>query len=238
MNKIRFHKEKAPEPVPPTAAPDQEEEQIVNPLEMMITGHLQNELEENGIIIINSEISKESLERATARLLSLHYDQNWPDDREVQIILNSPGGYMDAGWAFLDIMDFVRFPIRTVALGEIASMATIIFMSGDRRVMSSRSRAMIHHFTTGNYGSYPDLLAARKAEDQAYEQYVSHLIDCSNYDSKDQVVKYLLKDQDNWLTPIEMKEHGLCDEIARGKKDLKKAAEEAKAKTKTKKRKK
>ncbi len=222
-----------PQPLPVPEAHEPEEKEQQNPIEMLIASSLNNELEESGIIFISGEITKESLERAAARLLSLHFDENWPSDREVQIILNSPGGHMDPGWALIDIMDFVRFPIRTVAVGSIASMATMIFMAGDHRVMSHRSMAMIHHFSTWNMGNYADLVASRKMEDQVYKTMIDHFIACSKYTTEEQVKKHLLHDKDNWLSPAEMKTHGLCDEITKTKvKTLKKTVKK-KVKKKT-----
>lgn len=222
--KVLSRKKKTPktipteETIPPQSAPSNDEDSPpINPIEMLIASSLTNELEENGIIFLSSEISKEGLERATARLLSLHFDENWPDDREVQILLNSPGGYVDAGLAFIDTMDFVRFPIRTIAVGSIASMATMIFIAGNTRVMSHRSMAMIHHFSTGNFGNYADLIANRKMEDRLYSTIVEHFIANSKYKTEAEVKKYLLHDKDNWLTPTEMKTHGLCDEITKAK---------------------
>lgn len=210
----------------------EEEGPTPNPIEMLISSQLTNELEESGIIFISSEITKESLERHSARLLSIHFDDTWPDDREVQIILNSPGGHIDAGSAFIDLMEFVRFPIRTIAVGEIASMATMIFIAGDHRIMSHRSTAMIHHFSTMVGGNYADLIAARKFEDIIYKNFVDHMIANSKYTTEEQVKKHLLHDKDNWLTPQEMILHGLCDEITKVKQKIKKTkAKKAKKKT-------
>jgi ATP-dependent Clp protease protease subunit len=143
--------------------------------------------------------------------LSLHFNPNFTET--IQIIINSPGGYTDAGWAFIDMMDFVKNDIKTIAVGEIASMATSIFISGDERVMSANSVAMIHEFSTGSSGNYSELVASRKAEDMEYQKDLNHLLKHSRYTTQTQITANLLKETDNWLTPTEMKYHGLCDEI-------------------------
>ena len=178
------------------------------------------ELEERGIIFINSVITKQTLDKAYKKLLSLHFDSNFNDP--IQILINSPGGYTDAGWALIDIMEFIKNDIITIALGEIASMATSIFIAGDKRIMSPNSIAMIHEFSTGTSGNYSELLANRKAEDIGYEKDLNHLLRHSKYNSHQQITTNLLKETDNWLTPKEMLNHGLCDKVMSQRKRKKK----------------
>jgi len=169
----------------------------------------QNELDMRGIIVVNQAISKPGLARATERLLCLHFDEDF--DGEIQIILNSPGGYVDAGWAFIDLMGWVRCPIRTIAVGEICSMATAIFVAGDYRVMTANSTAMIHQFSAYSGGTYSDLVANRKSEDMEHDKNIQHLIENSKYTTRKDVEEKLLLHKDNWLSPAEMKAHGLSD---------------------------
>jgi len=170
------------------------------------------ELEDRGIIFINSVLTKQTLDRPSKKLLNLHFNSEFTDP--IQILINSPGGFTDAGWAFIDIMESIKNPITTIAIGEIASMATSIFIAGDKRIMSPNSIAMIHEFSTGTSGNYSDLVASRKAEDIEYQKDLDHLLRHSKYTSHTQITNFLLKDTDNWLTPKEMRIHGLCDEIS------------------------
>lgn len=173
----------------------------------------QKALEDRGIIVINDVISKESLAAASSKLLTMHFDKDFNDN--AQLIINSPGGYLDACWAFIDIMDTVRMPIRTIAMGEIASAATMIFVAGDERIMAPNSTAMIHNFSAGNFGTYYDLVAGRKQEDYQNKRIVEHFIRHSKYTKTKEVIDNILLDKDNWLTPTEMKKHGLCDTVMR-----------------------
>jgi len=187
-------------------------------------------LENRGIIVVGTEISKLALARATKKLLSLHFDKDFVDD--VQIIINSPGGYTDAGWAFVDLMAFVRMPIRTIAMGEICSMATHIFVAGDHRIMAPNSCAMIHQFSWTSGGNYSDLVANRKSEDMEYKKEIRHLINNSKYSTEAEIRKNVLLDKDHWLTPEEMEKHGLCDEVYKPKKQKKTRSRKVAAKKK------
>lgn len=173
-------------------------------------------LEDRGILIFNSFISKDTLARINRRMMVLHFDKDFKDD--IQLIINSPGGYTDAGWALIDTMRFVKNRVITIAMGEICSMATSIFIAGDERIMAPNSTAMIHQFSGYASGTYGDLVAGRKMEDMEQAKDVAHLMQCSKYTTEGQVKKHILKDHDHWLSPKEMKKHGLCDKIYKPKK--------------------
>lgn len=65
-------------------------------------------------------------------------------DAPITLYVNSPGGEVQSGLALYDTMQAVSCPVRTVCLGMAASMAAIIFISGDQRDMLPHSRVMIH----------------------------------------------------------------------------------------------
>jgi len=210
---LKIHNPKIKQKNETTFAQEEEQEQVEFPMELfqLMQARDNLELEDRGILFINSVITKHTLDRAYKRLLSLHFNPNFTET--IQIIINSPGGYTDAGWAFIDMMEFVKNDITTIAVGEIASMATSIFIAGDQRIMAPNSVAMIHEFSTGTAGNYSELVACRKGEDMEYQKDLDHLLRHSRYTTQAQITTNLLKETDNWLTPNEMKYHGLCDEI-------------------------
>jgi ATP-dependent Clp protease protease subunit len=204
-------------PVPPAQPVKDEEEgetQII-PFDllqaMMSNGKQDDSLEARGIIFLDKEINSMTVGHIIKRIMSLHFNPDFKDS--IQLILNSPGGSTDAGWALIDVMAWVKNPVRTIALGEICSMATSIFISGDERVMGSNALAMIHQFSWGRAGNYSELVASRKAEDLQDKMDIKHLIKHSKYKTEADVRKHLLQDTDNWLSPEEMKKHGLCDRV-------------------------
>jgi ATP-dependent Clp protease protease subunit len=174
-----------------------------------------NNLESLGVFIFNGDITKDSLAHMSTKLLELHYNPDFDDI--VDLYINSPGGELDATWAFIDLMTGIRVPIRTIAMGEIASGATMIFVAGDERVMAPNSNAMIHHFSAGYMGSYKDLVAARKGQDIETKKIIRHFIHHSKFKTEKEILKYVLLDQDNYLSPAEMKKYGLCDKILKSK---------------------
>lgn len=170
-----------------------------------------NSLESRGIIFLDREINTMTISHIIKRIISLHFNPDFKDP--IQLIINSPGGATDAGWALIDVMSWVKNPVRTIALGEICSMATSIFIAGDERIMGANSLAMIHQFSWGRAGNYSELVAGRKAEDLQDRMDVKHLLLHSKYKTEADIRKHVLKNTDNWLSPSEMKKHGLCDRI-------------------------
>lgn len=177
-------------------------------------------LESRGILFLDKEINTQTISHIMKKMIALHFNPDFVEP--IQLIINSPGGATDAGWALIDVMSWVKNDVRTIALGEVCSMATSIFISGDERIMGNNALAMIHQFSWGRAGNYSDLVAARVAEDLQDEMNVKHLVTNSRYATEADVRKHLLKDTDTWLSPNEMKKHGLCDTVLAGPKNKRK----------------
>ena len=62
----------------------------------------------------------------------------------VTLYINSLGGEVQSGLALYDVMQAVSCPIRTVCLGMAASMAALLFIAADERLMLPHSRVMVH----------------------------------------------------------------------------------------------
>ena len=80
-----------------------------------------------------------------ALIRQLRYLQRQDPEGEITLYINSPGGSVDSGMALYDVMKAISCPVRTVCVGLAASMAALLFVSGDRRDMLPHSRVMIHY---------------------------------------------------------------------------------------------
>ena len=65
---------------------------------------------------------------------------------EVTLIINSPGGAVDAGFAIWDQLKMMSFPLTTVVTGLAASMGSVLALCAPkgRRFATKRSRFLIH----------------------------------------------------------------------------------------------
>ena len=87
------------------------------------------------------EITEDSV---AALILQLRYLHHEAPEQEITMYINSPGGEVSSGLALYDVMKAIQCPIRTVCVGTAASMAAILFLSGDKRDMLAHSKVMIH----------------------------------------------------------------------------------------------
>lgn len=67
-------------------------------------------------------------------------------DDPIWVIIDSPGGEVQAGWEIVDSMQLCAAPVHTVCYGEASSIAAVIFASGKRgqRHMLRHARLMVH----------------------------------------------------------------------------------------------
>lgn len=77
-------------------------------------------------------------------ILQLRYLQADNPKEEIVIHINSPGGEVASGLALYDVMKAISCPVRTVCEGTAASMAAILFLSGNKREMLPHAKVMIH----------------------------------------------------------------------------------------------
>lgn len=90
---------------------------------------------------LTGEITSEVADAVIAQIL--HLDAEDPD-AEITLYIDSPGGSVTAGLSIYDVMQAVSADIHTVCVGTAASMAAVLFASGDRREILRHGEVMIH----------------------------------------------------------------------------------------------
>lgn len=106
---------------------------------------------ENRIIFITGPIDTQLANQVIRALLIL----NARDSKKfIDVYINSPGGSVVDGLAILDTIMCIDAPIRTVCLGQAASMAAYILAAGTKgeRYATPNARVMIHQIATGVEG--------------------------------------------------------------------------------------
>lgn len=61
-----------------------------------------------------------------------------------RVHINSEGGVVDTGFDIFNYLKSLQLPITTVGSGLVASIATVIFMAGDSRILTNGTEFMIH----------------------------------------------------------------------------------------------
>jgi ATP-dependent Clp protease protease subunit len=112
------------------------------------------------------------------------------DGARATVRINSPGGSADEGIAIYNVLKRYQGGIDTVNEALAASAASVVFLAGETRIMSSGSRIMIHRALTIEIGNADRM---RKTAD-VLEAYDKSLVEIySNYmsDSEESIMALL-----------------------------------------------
>ena len=148
------------------------------------------------------------------------FDANFSEERPdmLNLIICSPGGDLNAAFAMIDTMRGSAIPIRTIGLGQIASAGLMIFIAGEKgqRILTPNTSILSHQYSWGAFGKEHELFAQIKEFDLTTKRMIAHYKKCTGL-KEEQIRDYLLPPQDMWLSAVEAKKLGICDDV----KDLK-----------------
>ena len=108
------------------------------------------------IVFIGSGIDDEVANLVIAQLLFLEAED---PDKDVNLYINSPGGYVTAGMAIYDTMQFVKPQVATVCIGQASSMAAVLLAGGTagKRTALPNARVLIHQPMGGAKGQATEI---------------------------------------------------------------------------------
>ena len=134
--------------------------------------------------------------------------------KELQLIINSPGGSVHAAFALIDTMKGSKIPIKTVGLGLIASCGILTFMAGTkgRRVVTPNTSILSHQYSWGSRGKEHELFATMREFELSSERMLEHYKKCTGLTEK-KIREVLLPAEDKWLSAEEAKKYGIADKI-------------------------
>lgn len=133
------------------------------------------------------------------------------DAESITVHIHSPGGYVSEGFAIHDFLKSQGKPVTTIIEGMCYSIATVIALAGDTRLMTSNSDFMIHNPWGGAVGDsgeiqkYADDL--KKLEQKAADFYAAK----TNITSDEALA---LMSAETFMTPEEALAKGFITEIA------------------------
>ena len=111
----------------------------------------QDRLLQDRKIFFSEEVTRASADELISCLLALQAED---DKAPVTIFINSPGGEVDSGLAAYDTIMAMTCPVTTIVSGIAASMGSIIFLAGSKRLCLPHSELLLHDpLLTGSSGS-------------------------------------------------------------------------------------
>jgi len=173
------------------------------------------------IIMLNSVVEDNMANLIVAQMLFLEADN---PDKDISLYINSPGGSVTAGLAIYDTMQFIKPDVKTIVMGQAASMGSFLAQAGakGKRYVLPESRTMIHRVSSGTRGTsgsvhvqelqFEDAVRSmeesKRLNKRLTELYVRHNTAGKQYDELFETMKF-----DTFLSAEEAVEYGLADSV-------------------------
>ncbi|MEZ4874302.1 MAG: ATP-dependent Clp protease proteolytic subunit [Flavobacteriaceae bacterium] len=173
-----------------------------------VQDQIDNQLLKDRKIFLWGMVDDESAKHVVDRLLYL----DALNHEEIQLYINSPGGYVTSGFSMYDTIKAVKSPVSTICTGLAASMGSILLSAGEkgRRFIQPHARVMIHQPSGGARGPASDIEIS--AQEIIKTKELSAKILADNCGQKFEKV---MKDfnRDHWMGAEESVEYGIVDGI-------------------------
>jgi ATP-dependent Clp protease, protease subunit len=159
-------------------------------------------------VLVNGQVDDELAQKVIPQIIALDADSHDP----IRVIVTTPGGHVDSGFAIKDMMQFVASPIITIGAGWVASIGVPIFMGAPKgqRYSLPGTRFLIHQPSGGAGGQVSDI----RIEAQEILK-IRERINIMIAEETGQPVEKVAKDSERnyWMSSEEALEYGLVDKI-------------------------
>jgi ATP-dependent Clp protease protease subunit len=161
------------------------------------------------IIFIGTPIDDVVANLVIAQMLFLEADD---PEKDINIYINSPGGFVASGLAIYDTIQFVRPNVATTSVGQAASMGALLLAAGTKgkRAALPHARIMIHQPWGGVQGQVSDIEIHTK-ELLLVKKKVNEILVKHTGQSLEKIEKDT--DRNFFMSAEEAKAYGLIDEM-------------------------
>ena len=175
---------------------------------------LDDRLLDQRCIFLNEAVDGNSM---TELIKQVKYLESREDGgEEITLYINSLGGNVINGLALYDVLVSAKSPIRTVCIGDAASMGAILFLAGDKREMLPHTRLMIHDpsYSHMSGGIKPHELRQEVESLERVKNTLASIIAEKTGKSLKQICKVTAND--TYFTVEEAIEFGLATDVCKG----------------------
>jgi len=173
------------------------------------------------IVMLNGPVEDNMANLIVAQLLFLESEN---PEKSINLYINSPGGAVTAGLAIYDTMQYIKSPVRTIVMGQAASMGSFLAQAGapGERIVLPESRTMIHRVSSGTRGTSGSVHVqelemedairsfeeSKRVNKRLTELYVKHNSKGKTYDELFETMKF-----DTFLSAEEAVANGFADKV-------------------------
>lgn len=160
------------------------------------------------IVFVTGQVEDNMASLIVAQLLFLESENS----QDISMYINSPGGVITSGMAIHDTMNYIKPKVRTVCIGQAASMGSFLLASGEpgMRVALPNARIMVHQPSGGARGMASDIeiqakeiLRIRKRMNDLYAKYTGKPLE--------EIERAM--DRDTFLEADEALQFGIVDKV-------------------------
>lgn len=135
---------------------------------------------------------------------------NEANGSDVELEINSPGGYVDAGSEIYTALKEYQGQVIAKITGQACSAASWIALAADRVEMSPTAQMMIHRASTMSIGNSDDLASDLNALNSLDKSFVDLYSQRTGLDAQE---VYRLMCNTTWMNAKEAVDKGFADEI-------------------------
>lgn len=167
----------------------------------------------NRTIWINEEIDRNLTQEI------IHYIVKWNRDdkgipemdrKPIRLLFDSQGGDLDAQAAICSAIELSKTPVIGVAVGLVASAASLIYLSCHVRLAFKSSYFILHKGSAALSGDYENIISSIEDYKKEINKMIEFIIEKSKY-TKEEVEEHINKDW--YVRAQEALEKGMVDEI-------------------------
>ncbi|HEY9344743.1 MAG TPA: ATP-dependent Clp protease proteolytic subunit [Inquilinus sp.] len=206
-------------PFPPRLDDEEEEEEEERPEKEKreeLGPQIGNILFKNRTVLLFGEISMKLAQGISAQLLALAADD---DKKPIRLVINSPGGHVEAGDTVHDMIRFIGAPVKVIGTGWVASAGAHIYLAAkkENRLSLPNTRFLLHQPSGGAGGRAVDIdieareiIKMRRRLNEIIAKETGQPIEKVERDT----------DRNYWMSAEEAKDYGLVGKIIDSIKDV------------------
>jgi len=161
------------------------------------------------IVFLGTPIDDQIANLIVAQLL---YLQREDPERDISLYIHSPGGVITAGLAIYDTMQLIEPDVSTIAVGQTASMATVLLCAGakGKRFALPNATVHMHQALGGARGQATDIEITAK-QIIKLRAVLNRILAKNTGQTLEKIEKDV--ERDFFMTADEAKKYGLIDQV-------------------------
>ncbi len=132
------------------------------------------------------------------------------DRKPIYLLINCQGGDLDAYASICSMIELSKTPVIGVAMGLVASAASLIYLSCHTRLALKSSYFILHKGSAALSGDFDNIMNSIDDYKREVEKMANHILEHSNY-TREEVESHIGRDW--YIRAPEALEKGLVDQI-------------------------